>query len=176
MNNSIYGKQNENVKKYKDTRIANNEDEAMKLASKATLNNWHILSELVTFYEMKKSNTPINKPIIIGFMILEIAKLEMNIYYDRLTEKFKGKMQLLYTGTDSLKLFIKNTNPYELKKHGLENLIDTSNFSIDTIFSLEPGKNEKCFGCLKFENGECPCLEFNSKAPKRYEKKNELIN
>ena len=93
MNNSIYGKQNENVKKYKDTRIANNEDKAMKLASKATLNNWHILSELVTFYEMKKSNTPINKPIIIGFMILEIAKLEMNIYYNRLTEKFKGKMQ-----------------------------------------------------------------------------------
>ena len=70
-----------------------------------------------------------------------------------------------------MKLFIKNTNPYELKKHGLENLIDTSNFSIDTIFSLEPGKNEKCFGCLKFENGECPCLEFNSKAPKTYEEK-----
>ena len=80
-------------------------------------------------------------------------------------------MLLLYTDTDTFKLLIRNTNPYELKKYGLENYIDTSNFSVDTIFPLERGKNEKCFGCLKFENGECPRLEFNSKAAKTYEEK-----
>ena len=79
-------------------------------------------------------------------------------------------MCLLYTDTDSLKLFIKNTNPYELDER-LKNYIDTSNFSSDTVFPLEPGKNEKRFGCLKFENGECPCKEFNAKAPKTYEEK-----
>ena len=42
-------------------------------------------------------------------------------------------MQLLYTHTDSLKLLIKNTNPYELD-HRLKNYIDTSNFSVDIIF------------------------------------------
>ena len=42
-------------------------------------------------------------------------------------------------------------------------------FSSDTAFPLEPGKNEKRFGCLKFENAECPCEEYNSKAPKTYE-------
>ena len=26
-------------------------------------------------------------------------------------------------------------------------------------------------GCLKFENGECPCKEFNPNAPKTYEEK-----
>ena len=50
-------------------------------------------------------------------MILQIAKLEMNIHYDRLKETFNDRMELLYTDTDSLKLFIKNTNPYELKKN-----------------------------------------------------------
>ena len=79
-------------------------------------------------------------------------------------------MCLLYTDTDSLKLFIKNTNPYELDER-LKNYIDTSNFSSDTVFPLEPGKNEKRFGCLKFENGECPCKEFNAKAPKTYEER-----
>ena len=69
-----------------------------------TLNNWHILSEFVTLYEMKKSNVSLDKPIIIGFMVLEIAKLEMNIYSDRLKEEFRDKTQLLYTNTDSLKL------------------------------------------------------------------------
>ena len=53
---------------------------------------------------MKKSNVSLDKPIIVGFMVLEIAKLEMNIYYDRLKEEFRDKMQLLYTNTDSLKL------------------------------------------------------------------------
>ena len=171
MNNANFGKQIENVRKYKDTRIANNADKAKKLPPKVTLNDWHILSESVTLYEMKKSNALLDKPIIIGFMILEIAKLEMNIHYDRLKIIFRDNIQLLYTDTDSFKLFIKNTNPNEFKKHGLEDYSDTSNFSVDTIFSLDPGKNEKCFGCMKFENGECPCLEFNSKAAKTYEEK-----
>ena len=171
MNNANFGKQIENVRKYKDTRIANNAGKAKKLASKVTLNNWHILSEFLTLHEMKKSNVLLNKPITVGFMILETAKLWMNIYYDTLKEKFNDKMQLLYIDTDSLKFFIKGTNPYEWKNHGLENLIDTSNFSIDTVFPLEPGQNAKCIGYLKFENGEYPCLGFNYKAPKTYEEK-----
>ena len=171
MNDANFGKQIENVRKYKGTRIANNADKAKKLASKVTLNNWHILSESVTLYEMKKSNVLLDKPTFIGFMIPKIAKLEINIHYDRLKIIFGDNTQLLYTDTDSFKLFIKNTNPYKLKKHGLEDYIDTSNFSIDTILYLEPGKNEKSYGYLKFENGECPCLEFNSKAAKAYEEK-----
>ena len=107
MSNSNFGKQIENVTKYKDTRIANNADKAKKVASKVTLNNWHILSEFVTLYEMKKSTVLLDKPIIIGFTTLQIAKLEMNIHYDRLKEIFGDNMCLLYRDTDSLKLFIK---------------------------------------------------------------------
>ena len=112
----------------------------------------------------------LNKPISIGFTILEISKLEMNIHYDRLKEIFGNNTRLLCTDTDSLKVFIKNTNPYELDNR-LKNYLDTSNFSVDTVFPLEPGKNEKCFGCLKFENGECPCKEFNAKGFNTYEEK-----
>ena len=104
-------------------------------------------------------------------MILDIAKFEMNIHYDRLKEEFGNNMMLLYTDTDSFKLLIKNCDPYKLKKLGLEDYIDTSIFSTDTIFPLEAGKNEKCLGKLKFENGECPHFEFNSKAAKTYEEK-----
>ena len=86
VSNSNFGKQIENVTKYKDTRIVNNADKAKKIVSKVTLNNWHVLSEFFTLYEMKKSTVLLDKPIIIGFTILEIAKLEMNIHYDRLKE------------------------------------------------------------------------------------------
>ena len=170
MSNSNFGKQIENARKYKDTRIANNDDKAKKIATKVTFNEWHILSENFTQYDLRKPNVLLDKPIIIGFTILEIAKLEMNIHYDGLKQIFGDNLQLLYTDTDSLKLSIKNTNPYELDDR-LKDYIDTSNFSVDTIFPLEPGKKEKCFGSLKFENGECARKEFNAKAPKTFEEK-----
>ena len=170
MSNANFGKQIEDVRKYKDTRIANNEDKAKKIVTKVTLNEFHILSENVTLYDMKKPCVLLDKPIIIGFTILEIAKLEINIHYDRLKEIFGDNMRLLYTDTDSLKLLMKNINPYKLDDR-LEDYIDTSNLSNDTVFPSEPGKNETRFGCLKFGNGECPCDEYNSKAPKTYEEK-----
>ena len=68
------------LQRYKDTRIANNEDKAKKLATKVTFNECHILSENVTPYDMRKPNVLLDKPVIIGFTILEIAKSEMNIH------------------------------------------------------------------------------------------------
>ena len=97
ISNSNFGKQTEDVRKYNDTRITNNVDKTKKIAAKVTLNNWHILSELVSLYEMKKSTVLLDKSIIIGFTVLEIAKLEMSIHYDRLKEIFGHNMRLLYT-------------------------------------------------------------------------------
>ena len=86
-NNSFFGKQIEDPEKYKDTRIANNEEKAKKFASRITLKNCNFLSEYVTLYELSKHNVLFDKPLSIGFMILEIAKYEMNIIYHKL-QKF----------------------------------------------------------------------------------------
>ena len=94
----------------------------------------------------------------------------MNIHYDRLKEIFGDNMRLLFTDTDSLKLLIKNINTCKLDNI-LKDYIDTSNFSSDTVFPLELDKNKNRFACLKFENGDCPCEEYNSKVPKTYEEK-----
>ena len=82
-NNSFFGKQIEDPEKYKDTRIANNEEKAKKFASRITLKNCNFLSEYVTLYELSKHNVLFDKPLSIGFMILEIAKYEMNIIHDK---------------------------------------------------------------------------------------------
>ena len=84
MNNANFGKQTENVRKYKDNRIANNEDKAKQIATKVTFNECHILLENFTLYGMRIPSVSLDKPIIIGFAILEIVKLEMNNHYNRL--------------------------------------------------------------------------------------------
>ena len=89
---------------------------------------------------MRKPSVLLDKAIIIAFTILKITKLEMNIHYDRLKEIFEDNIRLLYTDTDSLKLLIKNINPYKLDDR-LKDYIDTSNFSSDTVFPLKAGKN-----------------------------------
>lgn len=141
---------------------------ALKYASKSAIKNWRILNENVTIYEFNKINLLHDKPLPVGFMILEISKFRI---YDRLKEVFGKNMKLLYTDTDSLKLHIKNQDPYELEKLGIEDLNDTSNFSKDTCFPLKAAMNEKQFAKLKFENGEYPCYEYNGNAPKTYEEK-----
>ena len=55
MSNVNCGKQIENVRKYKDTGIASNVDKAEKIATKVTLNEWHILSENLTLYVKSKN-------------------------------------------------------------------------------------------------------------------------
>ena len=51
-------------------------------------------------------------------------------------------MRLLFTDTDSVKLLIKDNNPYKLDDK-LKDYIDTSNFPCDTVFPLEPGKKKR---------------------------------
>ena len=136
--NANFGKQIENVRKYKDTRIANNADKAKKIATKVTLNECHILLENVPLYDLRKPSILLDKPIIIGFTILEIAKLEMNIYYDRLKEIFGDDMRLLYTNTDSLKLSIKKKKNLYKWDGRLKDYIDTCSLSSGTVFPLEP--------------------------------------
>ena len=65
MNNANFGKEIENVRKYKDTRIANNEDKDKKIATKVTFDEFHLLSGNVTLYDMRKPNVLLDKPIII---------------------------------------------------------------------------------------------------------------
>ena len=45
VSNTNFPKQIETVRKYKDTRFANNVDKAKKIVTKVNLNEWHILSE-----------------------------------------------------------------------------------------------------------------------------------
>ena len=86
--NSLFGKQIEYVESYRDTKLANDLEKPKKFALKITLKDWKQLDENVILHMFNKPDILYDKPIMIGFLMLEIAKYEMKIIYDRLKQTF----------------------------------------------------------------------------------------
>ena len=101
MNNAVYGKTMENMRKRVIKRIVKNEKAIMKYTSKATCVRWNIYDKKLVAIHEKKTCLILNKPIYIGFTVLEISKWKMyNFHYNFMIRKFNTR--LLFTDTDSL--------------------------------------------------------------------------
>ena len=78
-----------------------------------------------------RSKIKLNKPIAVGFTILEISKLIMyDFYYGYLKNKYQDRISLLFTDTDSLCCEIRTPDLYRDMAENLESF-DTSNFETD---------------------------------------------
>ena len=110
LNNAAYGKTMENVRKRIKIRVVKNDKDFIKYISRPTCLNWKVLkNNFAAIYEKKISLT-LNKPIYVGFTVLEISKWEMyNFHYNFMIRKFN--IRLLFTDTDSLYYELHEKNP-----------------------------------------------------------------
>ena len=78
LNNAVYSKSMENMRKRIKIRVVKNSQDCIKYTSKPTCVNWKVFEKsfLVVIYEKKISLT-LNKPIYVGFTVLEISNWEM---------------------------------------------------------------------------------------------------
>ena len=99
---------------------------------------------------MKEHEILIDKPIYLGFAILELSKLHMyETYYDTLQPYFgQENLQLHYMGCDSFILSIKSENIIKDLKN-LEDIFEFTN--IDENHELYSEKNKKVLGKFKIE-------------------------
>ena len=112
MINSVYGKTIENLRKRINVRFVNNEKDFFKYTSKPT-NVTHTLFErdYAAIHEINPV-LMLNKPIYVGFTVLELSKWMMyDFYYNFIKKIFNA--ELLFTDTDSLTYEIKSENVYE---------------------------------------------------------------
>ena len=88
LNNALYGKTMENVRKRIKRRITTNEKDILKYASRPTyISHEKFGKNLVVIHEEKELLT-LNKPIYVGNIVLELSKLAMNkFYYDFVKKK-----------------------------------------------------------------------------------------
>ena len=106
LNNSFYGKTMENVRKHKDIRPINNENRRSDIASEPNYNGTKYISE-DSLMELKNRHVYMNKPLYLGQVILDHRKMLMyEFLYDCLQPKYNDKIELCYTDTDSLVMYV----------------------------------------------------------------------
>ena len=86
LNNAFYGKTMENVRNCLNIKFIKKKDyrEIIKQQSKLTFNGIHKSYENCDSYTFKQNEVLMDKPIYLGFSVLELSKLHMyEIYYDK---------------------------------------------------------------------------------------------
>ena len=74
MNNSVFGKTMENVRKHIDIKLVATGKRRNQLVSEPNYHTTKWFSEVLLTLEMKKIKVRINKPVYLGLSILEIRK------------------------------------------------------------------------------------------------------
>ena len=101
MINSVYGKTMKNLRKRINVRLVNKAEDFLKYTSKPTYITQKIFrKDYAAIHEIKPVLT-LNKPIYVGFTVLELSKwLMFNFNYNFIKRNFDAK--LLFTDIDSL--------------------------------------------------------------------------
>ena len=112
MINSVYGKTMENLRKRINIRLASNAKDFLKYTSRPTYVTDKLFDEgYAAIYEIKPVLV-LNRPIYVGFTVLELSKWMMyDFHYNYIKKNFNA--ELLSTDTDSLTYEIKSENVYE---------------------------------------------------------------
>ena len=167
MNNAVFGKAMENVRKHRDIKLVKTDCIRNKLVSEPNYHTMKLIEENSSIIEMKKMKVKMNKPIYLGLSILEISKTTMyEFWYDYMKRKYGDMVKLCYTDTNSLVMNIKTKDFYKDIAKDVEERFNTSNYGFDR--PLPKGKNKKVIGLMKDELGGGIITEFVALRPKTY--------
>ena len=167
MNNAVFGKTMENVRKHRDIKLVITDKRRSKLVSEPNYHTMNYTSEDLSIIKMKRTNVKMNKPIYLGLSILEISKILMyEFWYDYMKPKYGNNVKLCYMDTDSFIMSIKAEDFYKDIANDVEKRFDTSNYEVDR--PLPTGKNKKVIGLMKDELGGRVIAEFVALRPKTY--------
>ena len=160
MNNSVFGKMMENIRKHKNIKLVTNKAQYLKTVMKPNFKSGVLFGENLMGCEMGKVKVVMKKPIYLGQVILDLSKIVMyEFHYDYMKPKFKD-LQLCYMDTDCLIYNIKTENFYADIKDDISTRFDTSGYCPNRPLPI--GLNKKAIGLMKDELGGAIMTEIHS--------------
>ena len=166
MNNSVFGKTMENIRKRVDVRLVTDDKKLLKYASKPTYVSSKIFNEnLVAVHKIKETLT-LNRPAYVGMCILDLSKTLMyDFHYNYIKKKYGDKAKLLFTDTDSLTYEIKAEDVYRDFWNDKEKF-DNSDYPESSPYHDKA--NKKVIGKMKDEAAGVTISEFVGLRSKMY--------
>ena len=113
MNNSVFGKTMENLRKRSNIKLVTDPQVMTKLASRPTYLSHKIFHENLVAVNIKPMKIRLDKPSYVGMCILDLSKTLMyDFHYNYIKKKYSDGAQLLFTDIDSLTYHIKTEDAY----------------------------------------------------------------
>ena len=168
MNNSVFGKTMENLRKRVDVKLrGDEEDKLRRLIASPAFARANIFDDNLAAIQVHKNRLTLNRPVYVGGMsILVLSKHFMyNFYYNQIKARYGDRCQLLYTDTDSLLLEIQTEDVYKDIAED-QDLYDTSDYSKKHF--LHSTANKNVLGKMKDECAGRPIAEYVGLRPKMY--------
>ena len=168
MNNSIFGKTMENIRKHRKLKLVMSRESYLKTMMKPNFKSGVLFGENLMGCEMGKTKVVMNKPVYLGQAILDLSKIMMyEFHYDYMKQQYNNdKLQLFYMDIDLLVCLIKTEDFYSDIADDVLTRFDTSGYCPN--HPLPVGLNKKVIGLMKNELGGTIMTEFVALRPKLY--------
>ena len=168
MNNAVFGKMMENIRKHRNIKLVTTEEKFKTLVIKPNFKSSVLFGENLMGFEMGKVKVVMNKPVYLGQAILDLSKLVMyEFHYNYMRRKYDSRnLKLCYMDTDSLVYQIRTDDFYADIASEVQARFDTSFHRSNR--PLPMGLNKKAIGLMKDEMDGDIIEEFVALRPKLY--------
>ena len=149
MNNAVFGKTMENIRKHRNFKLVTSEAQYLKTVMKPNFKSGVRFDENLMGCEMGRIKVVMNKPVSLGQAILHLSKIVMYEFHnDYMTQKYSSdRLQLCYMDTYSLVYRIQTEDFYEDISEDVPAMFDTSGYIPDRPLPI--GLNKKVIGLMK---------------------------
>ena len=166
MNNSVFGKTMENLRKRVNVKLVTDYKKLDKLTSDPTYISSKIFNEdLMAVHKIKETLT-LNRPAYVGMCILDLSKTLMyDFHYNYIKKRYGDRAKLLFTDTESLTHKMEAEDIYKDFWND-KDMFDNSDYPENSPYYCNA--NKKVIGKFKDEACGVPTIDFVGLKSKMY--------
>ena len=157
MNNSVFGKTQENLRKRVHVELITDAGILRKRVAKPSFCRGSPITDCLTAIQCIVATRTLNRPIYVGFSVLDLSKQHIyNFHYNHMCLKYPrpDQLRLLFTDTDSLAYAVQTEDIYRDMVEDAATHYDFSEYPLD--HPPYSDMNRKAIGFFKDELNSVP--------------------